>query len=247
MQLSRLSAFKSLISQAAPSRAATNMWYRYFRLRAGEFHHRREDALLQQITPRDAMFKDMSFTFAVIALSAQVACAGNRLSRGKYLAFRDAFPLTGGICGKIRKLFALACESTAPSAHYVTQIKYMFPRQQGLFYSLVDRLFSIACADGEITRESEHLLAKIAHQLELTAAEYSTLRDHHLAPKAHAVLGVNKGIKASELKKHYHALMRKYHPDRFASESLSPEVRMLLSLKVSEINQAYRSFSKKVA
>jgi DnaJ like chaperone protein len=247
MQLRKLSTFKSLIAHVRPSRAVASVWYKCFSLSLPESACAHTPQVLHRITPRDATLKDLSFTFAVIALSAQVAMAGGKLSGEKYLAFRDAFPLTGGMCGKIRKLFILACQNQAPPEHYTNQIKYTFPRQQLLFYSLVDRLFGIACAGGDISREAEHLLARIAHQLELKATEYSAIRDHHLAPKAHEVLGVQKNIKASELKKQYHQLMRKYHPDRFASETLSPEVEMLLSLKTSEINHAYRTLSKKAA
>ena len=45
----------------------------------------------------------------------------------------------------------------------------------------------------------------------------------------------------------YRELMRRYHPDRFAHQSVSPEVALLLQLKSSEINQAYRWLSKKAA
>ena len=143
--------------------------------------------------------------------------------------------------------FALACENQTPFEHYVTQIKYTFPRQMALFRSLVERLFRIAAADGAISREEERVLARIAHLLGISAADYTDIRDRYVSPKAHQVLGLEKRASGQRLKKHYYALMREYHPDRFANENVSPEVDMLLKLKVSEINQAYRALSKKAA
>lgn len=243
MQLRKISTFKMFM----PTRAVAGVWYRLVGWNAEPATQLPED-VLDKIAPKDNAFKNLSFTFAVIALSARVACADGKLTREKYIAFRDAFPLMGGLCGKLRKLFSMACENKAPLEYYVTQIKYIFPRQMDLFQSLLDRLFCIAAADGGISREEERMLAKIAHLLDLSAAEFTDLHERHTSPrKPHQVLGVEKKIKSTPLKKHYHSLMRQYHPDRYAGQNVSPEVDMLLRLKVSEINQAYKALSRKAA
>ena len=126
----------------------------------------------------------MSFTFAVIALSARIACLDGPLTPEKYVAFRESFPLQGGICGKIRSLFALACEDQTPFEHYVSQIRHVVPLRSPVLSALVDRLFRIASADGMISRESEHMLAKVAHLLEITPADFAALHNRHLRPQA---------------------------------------------------------------
>lgn len=230
-----------------PTRAVAAAWYRLMGFTAEPIAEIPEHITSKAAAEGDA-FRHLSFTFAVIALSARIACAGGKLTREKYIAFRDAFPLMGGICGKLRKLFVMACENTAPAEHYVTQIKCIFPRQQDLFTSLIDRLFRIAAAEGSIHKDAERMLARIAHLLDLSAAEYTEIRERYIsAPKPHHILGVEKRISSARLKKHYYSLMKEYHPDRFANEKLSPEVDMLLRLKVSEINDAYRRLSKKAA
>lgn len=242
-QLRKVSTFKMFM----PTRAIAGAWYRLMGWTSEPATHI-PDSVITGIAPQDYAFKNLSFTFAVIALSARVACADGKITREKYVAFREAFPLVGGLCGKIRKLFAMACENEAPFETYVTQVKFIFPRRMELFHSLVDRLFRIAAADGEISRNEERMLARIAHLLELGAAEYTEIRDRYAsAPRPHHVLGVEKRVSGLRIKKQYHALMRQYHPDRFAGETISPEVRMLLSLKTSEINEAYRMLRKKAA
>ncbi len=230
-----------------PTRALAAAWYRITAINTEPTTQIPEN-VLERLAPKDDNFRHLSFTFSVIALSARVATASGELTRDKYVAFRDAFPLIGGLCGKLRKLFVLACTNTAPYEHYVNQIKHIFPRQMDLFYSLVERLFAIAAADGNISREEERILSRIAHLLGLGAGEYSEIRDRFIKPpKPHQVLGVDKREKAAKLKKHYYSLMQQYHPDRYASEKLSPEVDALLHLKVSEINEAYDLLSKKAA
>jgi DnaJ like chaperone protein len=197
----------------------------------------------------DDDFKQMSFTFAVIALSARVACADGALTRHKYIAFRESFPLKGHLCSRIRSLFALACDNRAPVDYYISQISALFPNRPELYISLVERLTAIAAADGGVSRHAERVLAMVAQGLEVGHADYraiSTRFSRH-ASAAHKVLGVDGRIEEGALKKRYRDLMRRYHPDRFPVKDLSPEVALLLQLKSSEINDAYRSLRRKAA
>lgn len=207
------------------------------------------ETILQGITPDDDEFRHLSFTFAVIALSARVACVDGALTRDKYIAYRESFPLKGGVCGKIRSLFTLACKNETPYEHYVTQIKYIFPDRPELFASLIDRMFRIAAADGGISRSSERLLSGIAHMLGIPASDYADILAKYDQPStAREILGIDKGrIKAKTLKKRYRELMQRYHPDRFAGQDISPEVQQLLQLKSSQINAAYRTLAKRAA
>ena len=239
--LTKPASWKAPITALAPRRMIVAWWYRLHGWT--EPAPRARVPVLERFTSDDDAFKRIAFTFAVIALSARVAGAGGELTKEKYATFRDAFPLSGGLCTKLRSLFALAYASPAPFMHYVDQVKYAFPRQKALFESLVERLFCVASADGGCTRDAEHMLAKIAHRLELSPAAYARIRDHYVG---HAPVRALHGD-ADTLKSRYRELMRRYHPDRFAHQSVSPEVALLLQLKSSEINQAYRWLSKKAA
>lgn len=206
------------------------------------------DTILKGISPDDEEFRHLSFTFAVIALSARVACADGELTRAKYIAFRESFPLKGGVCGKIRTLFKLACRNETPYGHYIMQIKYAFPHKMELYVSLVDRLFGIATADGTLSRNQEALLSGIAHMLGISAADYASILARYDQPaSARRILGVNGRVRARTLKKRYHELMQHYHPDRFAGQELSPEVQLLIQTKASQINTAYRKLVRKAA
>ncbi|MFO0389700.1 MAG: TerB family tellurite resistance protein [Alphaproteobacteria bacterium] len=253
MQLKKTSSFRQLSHAItgvikSPRKVSVGLWYKIYGWSDESPSTPLPDAQMERITPKDATFKEISFTFSLIALAAQVARADGTLTAEKYIAFREAFPLLGGVCMKIRSLFAIACENTVHFSHYVNQIKYVYPRNMPLYSELVERLFRIAGADGVVSPASEMMLAKIAHMLGLSASQYTSIRDKNIgAPDAHQVLGVNKRASATKIKKQYHELMREYHPDRYATQELSPEVEMLLRLKASEINKAYKVLSKKAA
>ena len=54
------------------------------------------------------------------------------------------------------------------------------------------------------------------------------------------VLGVSRGASDSEIKKAYHELVKKYHPDNYTDNPLAD----LASEKMKEINEAYDSITK---
>ncbi|MDX2113371.1 MAG: TerB family tellurite resistance protein [Alphaproteobacteria bacterium] len=236
MQLRKTSPLRML----APLRAISGARYQLQKL-THEPTHAPEKAKEEAAKQPDP-FRHLSFTFALIALSARIATESGNLTRDHYLAFRAAFPLSGGICGKLRKLFVLACENSAPAEHYALQVKHLFPRQMDLFISLVDRLFGVALAGGHLSKSQERMLSRIAFILDISASEYSEIYERHMSPPPpHEVLGVSKYAGRSALKKRYHALMREFHPDLHASRETSPEVALILRLKASEINAAYQA------
>lgn len=233
---STLAAFK-------PQRLLARLQYRL----GGRAASRFSAQTLAQLIPRDENFRQLSFTFAIIALSARIACAAGPMSPAKYALFRDSFPLRGGLCGKIRSLFMLACEDITPLEHYVLQIREMFPNQQGLYVSLLERLHRIAGADGETSADADAMLSSMAATLEIGPSAYAAIRARHAQAAAQEALKVQKRASATALRKHYYELMRHYHPDTYAGETLSPEVELLLRLKSSEINQAYRKLTRRAA
>ncbi len=204
--------------------------------------------LRDKLSQHDPKSRQMSFTFSVIALSARVATADGPLTMPKYLLFRESFPLEDGMCSKIRSLFILACHNDTPLDYYLSQIRHAFPGKDALLATVLDRLFAIASADGDLSARAENLLADIARGLDIRPGVYSRLLSLHLGPrKRYHVLGLKKRAAPELLKSRYRELMRTYHPDRHAGAGLSQELEMLLQLKSSEINAAYHALAKRAA
>ena len=199
-------------------------------------------------TPKETQLRNLSFTYAVIALSARVARSDNGLTRERYIAFRDAFPLQDNMCDKIRELFMLACEDATPTEYYTAQIMQLFPKQHALRALIISRLFAIACADGTLSKADDWKLARISHLLGISAMRYSQIRTQQFEKKTpHELLGVEEKAPLSAIKKRYRELMQRYHPDRYAGNKISQELEMLLQLRSSEINDAYGQMSKRAA
>ena len=55
------------------------------------------------------------------------------------------------------------------------------------------------------------------------------------------ILGVDANATDEEIKKAYHNLARKYHPDNYAS---NPDMAELAGEKMKEVNEAYEAIKK---
>jgi DnaJ-domain-containing protein 1 len=59
----------------------------------------------------------------------------------------------------------------------------------------------------------------------------------------HAVLKVEKGAGGDEVRKAYHAMVRAYHPDRFANLDIPGEMKDYAAAMIVRVNLAYEQIS----
>ena len=103
-----------------------------------------------------------------------------------------------------------------------------------------DQFLDVVDAEGRQKFLSKHMVGSVA-LFDAPKASLNTQRraaDH--APfNPHAVLGVGKGSDAAAIKRAYHDLVRKYHPDRFANFDLPKEMLDYAAAMLVRLNLAY--------
>ena len=120
-------------------------------------------------------------------------------------------------------------------------------------YHMLDFLFSIADADGEITYPEQTLLHTISNGLGINARDYLSIMARHTASSygggygspssstskkdPYKVLGLDSNASDDEIKKAYRRLAMKYHPDKV--EGMGEEVKRNAEAQFREINEAY--------
>lgn len=122
-------------------------------------------------------------------------------------------------------------------------------------YHMLDFLFSIANADGEVTRPELSVLHTISSQLGINSRDYMSIMSRHTSTNygrstgsrsygggasrkdPYSVLGVDKNATDEEIKKAYRRLAMKYHPDKV--EGLGEDVKRNAEAQFREINEAY--------
>ena len=127
----------------------------------------------------------------------------------------------------------------------------------------------IAFQEGTSTSAKEVQTTKIVLALGLSEYEYQAIRmaylgqsqgyeqsyggqgygssympPQDLTKKYCEVLGVSEDASLSEIKKAYRKLVKEYHPDKMASESVPPEYIEFANKKIREINEAYEYLEK---
>ena len=134
-------------------------------------------------------------------------------------------------------------------------------------YHMLDFLFSIADADGEITFPELNALRSISNRLGINGRDYLSIMSRHVGggqsgyrggsyysgrasggsgsssqsskKDPYKVLGLDSTATDEEIKKAYRRLAMKYHPDKV--EGLGEEVKKNAEAQFREINEAYET------
>jgi DnaJ like chaperone protein len=194
-------------------------------------------------TDETANYRQMAFTFAVIALSAKLVRVGGEMTRDAFLAFRRAFPLEDEDSAKIRDLFRMAWEDSANAEAVARQVMYLYPNQPELWREMLSLLVVVAQADGPLTAEELRLLTAISEVFGYNRARMGRLiasvADGRPADPL-KVLGLKRGAAPDEIKARYRSLMRRYHPDVVAARLHYPEAVAVAEQKAVAISNAYK-------
>lgn len=132
-------------------------------------------------------------------------------------------------------------------------------------YHMLDFLFSIADADGEVTFQEQSLLRTISNRLGINARDFLSILSRHSGfgfggsssgrygsgsssasssssgykKDPYKVLGLDSSATDEEIKKAYRRLAMKYHPDKV--EGMGEEVKKNAEAQFREINEAYET------
>ena len=122
-------------------------------------------------------------------------------------------------------------------------------------YHMLDFLFGIASADGDITAGETQMLRTICIHLGISLGDYTSIRERHVggsygggsrnfgassaksAKDPYKVLGIERTATDEEVKKAYRRMAMKYHPDKVAN--MSEDIRKNAEAQFREINEAY--------
>ena len=202
------------------------------------------------------------FALGVIALSAKVAKADGTVTRDEIRTFQRIFPFDPGERDRISELYNEARRSADGYEAYAEQVRGALAAKPELLAEVVDALYAIAAADGELHPAEEGMIARIGAIFGLSEYEMASVRARHAgrsgsqsgagaardggesAAGAYAVLGVEPGATDEELRAAHRNLVRTYHPDRLVSKGLPEEFMTLANDRLAAINAAYETVQK---
>ena len=106
--------------------------------------------------------KSVAFTIGVIALSAKMAKADGLVSASEIAAFREIFVIHPEETENVARVFNLAKQEVTGFDNYARKIARLFKDQKDVLEDLVDGLFHIARADGEVGEDELAFLEEVS-------------------------------------------------------------------------------------
>lgn len=186
--------------------------------------------------------RQIGFTIGVIVLSAKMAKADGRVTRDEIRAFREVFHIPTDEEKNVARLFDRAKRDARGFEPYAHQIARMLQDTPSVLEELLDCLFHIAKADGNLHAAELRYLQQVAEIFGFDEQEFSRIRAGHIGPDAsdpYTVLGIDRAASDGDIRRRYRELIREHHPDRLMAQGLPKEFEEVANQKMAGINAAY--------
>jgi DnaJ like chaperone protein len=192
--------------------------------------------------------KEQIFATSVIAISAKLAKADGKISKSEILAFKKIFEFPAEDEKAISNIFNSAKKNIDDYKDIAEQVYKVFKSDRGLLFELLNSLFSIAYADGELHPKERDMLFEIAKVFQISGNEFESLNnifeekistDNTSINRSYKILGLSENASLEQVSNQYRKLIKEYHPDKLQGMGLPKEFIDLANQKLSAINKAY--------
>ena len=195
--------------------------------------------------------RHIAFIQAMASLSAKIIKADGKISENEIRIFKKLFNITESHNAFIANVFYEAESSKEGIERFAHQIKLLSQKSLNLKESVIENLFKIASADGDISADKLSLLKEISTHIELPLGNFEMIKKSFISKtsgsnlkECYRILGVMHNASDSEIKARWKRLINVYHPDRVQSKGCSEEKIKKYSIKMADINNAYQQIMK---
>jgi len=190
---------------------------------------------------------EVPFTVGVIALSAKMAKADGSVAADEVKAFKEAFKVSAAEMKQVAPVFNSAKRDAANFEDSAEQLVTVFRGNRKLLEDVLDGLFHIAKADGEVHRQEEQFLGEVAKLFGFTVSEFNSIKARHLVAakrNPYYVLGVKPAISDEDLKSHYRMLLADSHSEQLIARGVPKEFTVIAIEKRAALSEAYEAIMK---
>jgi len=186
--------------------------------------------------------RQIGFTIGVIALGAKMARVDGEVSEAEIDAFRAFFQVPPGEEANVQRFFDLAKRDAGGFETYARQVAALFPDAPEILENVIEGLFSIAQADGQIDAAEADYLAKVARLFGLESSRFERAKAAALGVvecEPCVVLGIDPLATDEQIREAWLRQVRANHPDRLMAQGLPEEAIAVANRKLALINDAY--------
>jgi DnaJ like chaperone protein len=192
--------------------------------------------------PADDATKQIAFTIGVIVLGAKLAKSDGRVTPDEVSAFKEVFQIPPDEMKNVGRLFNQARKDAAGFEPYARQIGRLFRHNPAVLEELLDGLFHIARADGQVSEGEVEYLRQVAQLFGFGEDDWARIRSANMGPDLadpYTILGVTRADDDAVIKAAHRKLVVENHPDRLVAQGMPQEFIDLANDKLAKINAAY--------
>ena len=187
------------------------------------------------------------FALSLIVLSAKLSKADGQVSKEELIAVRDKLKIPDNEIEQVGKIFNKAKEESTGYEPYAQQVSQIYKSNPNVLEEVINILFYIAEADGNISQSEMNMIQHIAEIFGLNNTQFNSIKESRKSSdklNPYIVLGCNPDDNLQNIRKKYLKLSKEHHPDLLISKGVPEEVIEESKKKMRSINSAWDQIQK---
>ena len=195
----------------------------------------------------DAAQGQRMFALSLIILSAKLSKADGQVSKEELIAVKDKLKIPENELDQVGKIFNKAKEEKTGYEPYAKQIAQIYRGNINVLEEVINILFYIAEADGNVSDSEMNMIEDIArifglNEIQIKGIKESRKSSDKLNP--YIVLESKSDDSIEIIRKRYLKLSKEHHPDLLISKGVPQEVIDESKAKMRAINSAWTQIQK---
>ena len=187
------------------------------------------------------------FALSLIVLSAKLSKADGKVSKEELVAVRDKLKIPENEIDSVGKIFNKAKEESTGYEPYAKQIAQIYKNNLNVLEEVINILFYIAEADGNVSQPELDMIQHIAQIFDLNKSQFNSIKESRKSSdklNPYIVLGTSPEENLQTIRKKYLQLSKENHPDMLISKGVPQEVIEESKKKMRAINSAWDQIQK---
>ena len=187
------------------------------------------------------------FALSLIVLSAKLSKVDGHVSKEELIAVKDKLKIPENEIEQVGKIFNKAKKESAGYEPYAQQISQIYKNNPNVLEEVINILFYIAEADGNVSQSEIDMIQNIAQIFGLNQSQFNSIQESRKSSdklNPYIVLGSNPKDDLTSIRKKYIQLSKENHPDLLISKGVPSEVIDESKKKMRAINLAWDKIQK---
>jgi DnaJ like chaperone protein len=187
------------------------------------------------------------FALSLIVLSAKLSKADGKVSHEELVAVKDKLKIPENEIDQVGKIFNKAKEESTGYEPYAQQIAQIYRGNTNVLEEVINILFYIAEADGEVSSSELVMIENISKIFGLNQVQFNSIRESRKGSdklNPYVVLESGPDDDLQSIRKKYLKLSKENHPDLLMSKGVPQEVINESKNKMRAINSAWDQIQK---